>query len=132
LECMQPDHHRQHDIAGHCPQKRLPGGRVAIATSAGRRSRGALLAPPPSCHPIAGQLFAGSSPISTANATDRKRAPSHGARCCGGTLLWWETHFYSGGPEGNMSLRGKQRRAAGNSHRRGGNTLAKLKNMTVG
>jgi hypothetical protein len=50
-----------------------------------------------------------------------------------------EEAFYSGGPEENMSLRGKHRRAAGNSHRPGGNALergedalAKLKNMTGG
>jgi hypothetical protein len=32
-------------------------------------------------------------------------------------------HFYSGGLEENMSLHGKQRRAAENSHRPSGNAL---------
>jgi hypothetical protein len=56
------------------------------------------------------------------------------APCCGGRHI-----FYSGGPEEHMSLRGKQRRTAGNSHRpsenmleRGGDALAKLKYMTDG
>jgi hypothetical protein len=113
------------------------GLRAPLATKARLRSRGALLAPLPSYHPIAGWLIAGCSPFSTAGATARKMTLWHGARCCGGILLWWETHFYSGGPEGHMSLCGKQRRAVGNSHRpggsaleRGGDALAKLKNMT--
>jgi hypothetical protein len=81
------------------------------------RSRGSLLALPPSCHPIAGRLFADCSPISTIGATARKRTHCHGACCgapyCGGTLLLWETHIYSGGPERNMSLRRNQPRRSG-------------------
>jgi hypothetical protein len=58
--------------------------------------------------------------------------PWHGARCCGGTLLWWETHFYSGGPEENMSLRGKQRRGGGKQPLPSREHAGQIKNMTGG